>query len=79
MFEKEEGYFVGAMIASYYLGILLITPTLVICIFSLELELPVALTISGVQLLLMQPFLFRYSRLMWIQIEYQLTHSIHSK
>jgi hypothetical protein len=79
VFEKEPGYFMGAMIAAYFLGILLVTPTLVICLFGMEMETAPAITIGAVQLLIMTPILFRFSRLMWIQIEYQLTDSMHTK
>lgn len=73
VFEKESGYFVGAMIASYFLGVFLALPVLLLAIFRFELEAAWAIALCIGQTLLMQPFLFRYSRLLWIQIEARLT------
>jgi uncharacterized protein (DUF983 family) len=73
VFEKESGYFVGAMIASYFLGVFLALPVLLLSIFRFELEAAWAITLCIGQTLLMQPFLFRYSRILWIQLEAQLT------
>ena len=73
VYEKESGYFMGAMMAAYFLGIVAIVPTLVLCIFALQLELPTALIIAGLQLVVFQPILFRYSRIIWINIEHKLS------
>jgi uncharacterized protein (DUF983 family) len=78
IFEKESGYFIGAMIASYFLGVFLALPLLLLGIFRYEMEAPFAITLSTVQVLLMQPFLFRFSRLLWIQLEARLTRAVGS-
>ena len=73
VFEKESGYFVGAMIASYFLGVFLALPVLLLSIFRFDLEAVWAIALCIGQTLLMQPFLFRYSRILWIQLEARLT------
>ena len=78
-FEKEAGYFVGAMIAAYFLGILLVAPTLIMSLFVFQLSIPLAITIGVIQLLVMTPVLFRFSRLLWIQLEYRLNISAQVK
>jgi uncharacterized protein (DUF983 family) len=75
VFEKESGYFVGAMIASYFLGVFLALPVLLLSIFRFDLEAAWAIGLCIAQTLLMQPFLFRYSRILWIQLEARLTHA----
>ena len=75
VFEKESGYFVGAMIASYFLGVFLALPVLLLSIFRFELEAVWAIALCIGQTLLMQPFLFRYSRILWIQLEARLTRA----
>jgi uncharacterized protein (DUF983 family) len=77
IFEKESGYFIGAMLASYFLAILLIIPTLGLCLFILNLDLSISLFIGLTQLVMMQVLLFRYSRIIWIQIEHRMTKAIH--
>ncbi len=55
IFEKESGYFIGAMIASYFIGTFLALPVLLALVFFYELEMPVALMLIMAQILLMQP------------------------
>ncbi len=76
-FEKESGYFIGAMIASYFICAFLALPTLLLAIFKSDLEILPALGITTLQVILLQPILFRYSRILWINIEAELTRSIH--
>jgi uncharacterized protein (DUF983 family) len=76
-FERESGYFIGAMIASYFLGVFLALPTLLAAVFAYEFPMNQALVFSSIQILVLQPFLFRTSRILWIRIEAALTRSIH--
>lgn len=77
-FEKEEGYFIGAMIASYFLGVFLALPVLLLGIFRYEIDFAWAIGGSTLQVLLMQPLLFRFSRILWIQVEARLTQAVGS-
>ncbi len=76
-FEKESGYFIGAMIASYFLGVFLAFPVLLGLIFFARAGTALSIGATAVLILLLQPLLFRYSRLLWIQIEHRLTKAIH--
>lgn len=76
VYEKESGYFVGAMMAAYFLGAFLIVPVLGACLFLLDWSLVASLIAAGVMLLVLQPFLFRYSRLIWINIEHKLSQRV---
>jgi len=78
VFEKESGYFIGAMIASYFLGVFLAFPVLLALVFYFKISMELAIGATILQTFLLQPFLFRYSRILWIRIEHQLTQAIHS-
>jgi len=68
-FEREPGYFLGAMYFSYGLGILVAAP--------LALGLYVAADVSvewiglwcGLELAVLAPWLFRYSRVFWLHLD----------
>ena len=77
VFEKESGYFIGAMIASYFLGVFLAFPVILFLIFISHAETAIAIGVTAALILVLQPLLFRYSRLLWIQIEHRLTKAIH--
>ena len=76
-FERESGYYIGAMIAAYFLGVFLALPTLLIAVFAFQLDMGLAIVLSSAQILLMQPLLFRYSRILWIRIEAALTQAVN--
>jgi hypothetical protein len=77
-FEKESGYFIGAMIASYFLGVFLAFPALLLMVFRYRLEMADAIGASVLLIFMLQPFLFRYSRIFWIRMEHRLTRALHS-
>src|SRR2546423_1995182 len=70
-FEREPGYFLGAMYASYFMGI----PTLLVLTGLLKwLVVPswewhwVVLT-AALPFLVLVPTLFRYSRMIWLHMD----------
>lgn len=67
-FRREPGYFLGAMYFSYGLGIL---ATLPLCLALYLWGVPPLWNgLAGVALLaLFSPFLFRYSRVMWLHFD----------
>ena len=69
VFGREEGYFTGAMIVSYMIGVplLAILTVLVLWITSLRFEL--ALLIAGLYFLPFVPAVFRYSRVIWMHFD----------
>ncbi len=67
LFQREEGYFLGAMYCSYILGVAILTPTF----FLLSALLPhwtgiQVAALSLVPYLPLMPAVFRYSRVLWI-------------
>lgn len=75
-YEKEPGYFLGAMIAAYFIGAFSLVPTLALGLFVWNLELVPMLALGIGQILALHPFLYRYSRLAWISIETRMTGTL---
>jgi len=71
-FEREPGYFVGAMYVSYSLAIITVVPTWRVMMLMGVSGWGILLAIS-VQLVLCSPLLFRYSRVIWLHFD-QLVH-----
>ena len=67
--EPESGYYLGAMIFSYTFGAFSIIPTVVAMVFWAEAPLSGIVLVPTLQLLLMNPFLFKYSRLTWLYVD----------
>jgi uncharacterized protein (DUF983 family) len=67
-FEREPGYFLGAMYFSYGLAIVTGTPS---CILMLSMKVPDLwiVLVLGLQLVISSPLLFRYSRIMWLHFD----------
>jgi len=70
-FEREPGYFLGAMYASYFLAIpILALITLAIYFLLLPNWLPEnVVLLAAVPFLLLVPSVFRYARVIWMHID----------
>src|SRR4051812_17939282 len=60
-FEREPGYFVGAMSFSYIIGFIAILPTFLSLLWKTT-SLFTMVAWPSIELLILAPFLFRYSR-----------------
>ncbi len=69
VYEREPGFFVGAMVFSYLLGAFSTVPTVVLGIFVLRAEVLTVVATAIAQLVVTCPLLIRFSRLIWIQID----------
>jgi len=67
-FEREQGYFVGAMYFSYALAVLIVLPVIVVMIVAGCSAAPIYLT-SMMTLIVLAPWLFRYSRVLWLYMD----------
>jgi uncharacterized protein (DUF983 family) len=70
-FEREPGYFTGAMYLSYGLGLVATVPVWLPMVWAGRSVGEVLLASSSV-LLLGSPWLFRYSRLLWLYLDHAL-------
>ena len=69
-FEREPGYWTGAMVASYALGV----PVLVLIVAALWLltgwDIVLVLIVGDVLFLAAAPFIWRYSRVLWLHLDW---------
>ena len=69
-FEREAGYWTGAMVASYALGV----PVLLAIVGALWLitrwDLVAVLVAGDVAFLAAAPFIWRYSRVVWLHFDW---------
>jgi uncharacterized protein (DUF983 family) len=68
-FEREPGYFLGAMYFSYTLGVLTILPVSLLLILVAGWDLAPVMVVMVVQTLISMPLFFRYSRVMWLHLD----------
>ena len=53
-------------------------PTVVLGLWVFELPFGVLMLIAGLQVLLLNPVIFRISRLAWIHAEYRITRNLNA-
>ena len=68
-FEREPGYFLGAMYFSYAFAVSAATPLVLALLFWSDLTLTQIGWIAGAELLVLSPWLFRYSRVVWLHFD----------
>jgi uncharacterized protein (DUF983 family) len=68
-FEREPGYFLGAMYFSYGLGVAAAVPLVLGLLFWTSMPLTQIGWLAGLELLLLSPALFRYSRVIWLHFD----------
>jgi uncharacterized protein (DUF983 family) len=69
VFEREPGYFTGAMVVSYAIAV----PTfglIVVALLLAGLETGLALVGGGALYLVLAPFILRYSRVVWLHFDW---------
>lgn len=72
VFGREEGFFVGAMYASYFLALAVIVVISVVVWLVVGTRWPLSRSMLLVGLLFMPfvPLVFRYSRVMWMHMDW---------
>ncbi len=72
VFEREPGYFTGAMVVSYVLAIPVLG-AIVIALMTLGgLGAVPALVIGDIAYLALVPLIFRYSRVLWLHFDWSV-------
>ena len=69
VYEREHGYFVGAMAISYGLAVVVLGSLFFVFALGLHLPLEGSLLAAGVVFLFTVPFVFRYARSLWIHLD----------
>jgi uncharacterized protein (DUF983 family) len=67
-YERETGYFLNAMFFAYVIGFLIIAPTALYLYIRGTSTFWFTIIISA-ELLLLWPWIFRYSRILWLHVD----------
>lgn len=70
VFERESGYFAGAMVISYALAVPILAALVIGLITIGGLDVVVALIIGNTAYLVLVPFIFQYSRVVWLHLDW---------
>lgn len=68
-FERENGYFMGAMVFAYVMGVVTVIPTILLLVRHFEAEIPTVIGVPILQLVLLQPIIYIYSRMAWMYVD----------
>ena len=68
-FEREPGYFVGAMYAAFFLAVAVMLMAMGSFWLLTQWSMRAMLAASSVILLLAMPAVFRYSRIIWMYLD----------
>jgi len=69
VYEREHGYFVGAMAISYALALVVLSALLALFALGLRWPLELSLLAAGAAFLLAVPLVFRYARSLWVHLD----------
>lgn len=71
VFYRESGYFMGAMVLSYFAGSAIGIITLILLFKGLDLPIIEAAGAAVALVLTLTPLLYRFSRLAWIHLDHR--------
>lgn len=77
-FNPENGFYLGAMAVSFLLAAMLTVPPMIV-LKLMQVDILVLVTYPLVQLLFLGTFLLFYSRVLWLHLEYRMTHKLDGK
>src|SRR5439155_246965 len=70
LLRREPGYWTGAMIASYSLGVPVLVALFVALWLLTRWDVAVALVIADLAFIAAAPFVWRYSRVIWLHLDW---------
>jgi uncharacterized protein (DUF983 family) len=71
-FEREPGYFTGAMVVSYMLAVPVLGAMVIALMVVGGLDALPAVLIGDTAYLALVPFIFRYSRVVWLHFDWAI-------
>jgi uncharacterized protein (DUF983 family) len=78
VYERENGYFLGAMVIGYALSAFSAVPTLIAGFWVYHAELLPVTALACVQVIVLSPVIFRFARLAWIYLDFRADPSTGS-
>lgn len=73
-FEREEGYYTGAMFINWLIIVFLIGPVWVTMFFT-GVGFWTTFTVTAILLIVLTPFIIQYSRAIWLYLDFYVFHS----
>ena len=67
-FEREHGYFLNAMFFAYAIGFVILAPTM-LYLYLRGVSMLWYTTIITIETVLLWPFVYRYSRVLWLHLD----------
>jgi uncharacterized protein (DUF983 family) len=67
-YERETGYFLNAMFFAYCIGFVILVPTMLYLYFQ-QVSTFWFTTVVTIELVVLWPWVFRYSRVLWLHID----------
>lgn len=67
-YEREHGFFMMSIFIGYILGFIAVVPFMV-ALFLMNAQVYAYFVVSAVLLIPLSPFIFRYSRILWLHID----------
>jgi uncharacterized protein (DUF983 family) len=71
VYERENGYFLGAIVIGYFSSAFAVVPTVVIGVMALRASILDVVLAASLQVLVLTPFISRFARLGWIYLDYR--------
>ena len=71
-FERQAGYFIGAIYVSYTATTVLAFPIWFVMVFALDLSWWTAIATVAAMVVVLYPLIFRYSRVIWLYVDLRL-------
>lgn len=75
-YHPEEGFYLGAMVASYFLGAGIASIAVVAIRFSGMEIMPWIVVIPIAITVVLVPFILRYSRIVWLHVDHAITNRL---
>lgn len=75
VFEREHGYFVGAMVVSYAIGVIAYGGLTLALWLGVGMSVELALVAGALSLIAAAPVIVRYSRVIWMYLDQALDPS----
>jgi uncharacterized protein (DUF983 family) len=67
-YEREHGFFMMSIFIGYILGFIAVVPVLIV-MYLMDASILAYFVVSAVILVPLSPYIFRYSRILWLHLE----------
>lgn len=72
-FEREAGYYTGAMFINWFLAIFIVGPVWLGMILTRQ-DFFLTMSVTAILLIVCLPLFFQYSRTIWLYLDYYIFH-----